>query len=82
MIVKFPAIALLVSIFITASDPYFGTELSWRPVPKVEKGDRVKIGRKGNRITIDVDADLAPRVEDAIRKLIGELLDRGQDGLE
>jgi ParB family chromosome partitioning protein len=29
-----------------------------------------------------VDADLAPRVEDAIRKLIGELLDRGQDGTE
>jgi membrane-bound lytic murein transglycosylase D len=42
MIVKFPAIALLVSIFITASDPYFGTELSWRPVPKVEKGDVIE----------------------------------------
>jgi ParB family chromosome partitioning protein len=27
-----------------------------------------------------VDADLAPRVEEAVRKLIGELLDRGQDG--
>jgi ParB family chromosome partitioning protein len=50
--------------------------------PRVEKGERVKIGRKGNRITIDVDADLAPRVEGAIRKLIGELLDRGQDGPE
>ena len=48
--------------------------------PKAESDERVKIGRKGNRITIDVDADLAPRVEDAIRKLIGELLDRGQDG--
>jgi ParB family chromosome partitioning protein len=42
----------------------------------------VKIGRKGNRITIDVDADLAPSIEDAIRKLIGEFLDRGQDGPE
>jgi ParB family chromosome partitioning protein len=50
--------------------------------PKVEQGERVKIGRKGNRITIDVDADLAPRVEEAVRKLIGELLDRGQDGPE
>jgi ParB family chromosome partitioning protein len=50
--------------------------------PRVEKGERVKIGRKGNRITIDVDADLAPRVEGAIRMLIGELLDRGQDGPE
>jgi len=39
--------------------------------------ERVKIGRKGNRITIDVDADLAPRVEEAVRKLVTELLDRG-----
>ena len=37
---------------------------------------------KRRGITIDVDADLAPRVEDAIRKLISELLDRGQDGPE
>lgn len=51
-----------------------------KTVPKVDPGDRVKIGRKGNRITIDVDADLAPRVEGAIRKLISDLLDRGQDG--
>jgi ParB family chromosome partitioning protein len=42
----------------------------------------VKIGRKGNRITIDVDADLVPRVEEAVRKLVMELLDRGQDGPE
>lgn len=42
--------------------------------------ERVNIGRKGNRITIDVDADLAPRVEAAVRKLVIELLDRGQDG--
>jgi ParB family transcriptional regulator, chromosome partitioning protein len=42
----------------------------------------VKIGRKGNRITIDVDAELAPRVEEAVRKLLIELLDRGQDGPE
>ena len=44
--------------------------------------ERVKIGRRGNRITIDVDADLAPRVEEAVRKLVYELLDRGQDGPE
>jgi len=50
--------------------------------PKVDLGERVKIGRRGNRITIDVDADLAPRVEEAVRKLIAELLDRGQDGPE
>ncbi|TQM89470.1 hypothetical protein, partial [Roseinatronobacter monicus] len=46
---------------------------------KAHPSERVKIGRKGNRITIDVDADLVPRVEDAVRKLITELLDRGQD---
>ena len=50
--------------------------------PKVDLGERVKIGRRGNRITIDVDADLAPRVEEAVRKLIAELLDRGQGGPE
>lgn len=50
--------------------------------PKVELGERVKIGRKGNRITIDADPDLAPRVEEAVRKLVSELLDRCQDGRE
>lgn len=42
MIAKFLTIALLVTILITASDPYFGTELSWRPVPPVEKGDVIE----------------------------------------
>lgn len=50
--------------------------------PKAEPGERVKIGRKGNRITIDVDAELAPRVEEAVREVVSHLLDRGQDGPE
>jgi ParB family chromosome partitioning protein len=50
--------------------------------PLVNPDERVKVGRRGNRITIDTDADLAPRVEEAVRKLIIELLDRGQDGPE
>ena len=50
--------------------------------PSVDTDERVKIGRRGNRITIDVDADLAPRVEEAVRKLLIDLLDRGQDGPE
>lgn len=50
--------------------------------PAVNPDERVKVGRRGNRITIDADADLAPRVEEAVRKLIIELLDRGQDGPE
>jgi len=50
--------------------------------PSVNHDERVKVGRRGNRITIDADADLAPRVEEAVRKLIIELLDRGQDGPE
>lgn len=53
-----------------------------RSAPLVNPDERVKIGRRGNRITIDVDADLAPRVEEAVRKLLIELLDRGQDGPE
>jgi len=50
--------------------------------PSAHPDERVKVGRRGNRITIDADADLAPRVEEAVRKLIIELLDRGQDGPE
>lgn len=50
------------------------------PAPSIIANEHVKVGRRGNRITIDVDADLAPRVEEAVRKLIIELLDRGQDG--
>lgn len=41
---------------------------------------RVKIARKGNRITIEVDTALAARVEEAVRNLISQLLDHGQDG--
>ena len=40
--------------------------------------ERVKVGRRGGRITIDVDPAIAPRVEEAVRELILELLDRGQ----
>lgn len=50
--------------------------------PSAHPDERVKVGRRGNRITIDADADLAPHVEEAVRKLIIELLDRGQDGPE
>ena len=53
-----------------------------KPSPEVNPNERVKVGRRGNRITIDAEADLAPRVEEAVRKLIMELLDRGQDGPE
>ena len=48
--------------------------------PRVDTDERVKVGRRGNRITIDADADLASRVEEAVRKLVIELLDRSQDG--
>lgn len=63
----------------TAVTLLMGTKTS---APKAEPGERVKIGRKGNRITIDVDAELAPRVEEAVREVVSHLLDRGQDGPE
>ncbi|MCD1618089.1 plasmid partitioning protein RepB [Salipiger marinus] len=50
-----------------------------RPEPKVD--DRVRMVRKGNKITLDVHPDLMPRMEDAIRDLIAELLDRRPDGM-
>jgi ParB family chromosome partitioning protein len=43
--------------------------------------ERVRIIRKGNKITLDVDPALIPQVEEAIRELITELLDRGQGGI-
>jgi membrane-bound lytic murein transglycosylase D len=42
MIVKFLFISFFIAIFITASDPFFGTDLSWRPAPPTEKGDVVE----------------------------------------
>lgn len=39
MILKYFLLALLTLIFITASDPFFGTELSFQPVPREDKGD-------------------------------------------
>lgn len=39
MIYKYLALALLTVILITASDPYFGTDLFWRPLPPESPGD-------------------------------------------
>lgn len=52
--------------------PKLANVLDWaKPsTQKTHPSERVKIGRKGNRITIDVDADLAPRVEEAVRKQV------------
>lgn len=49
--------------------------------PQTVPSDRVKMTKKGNRIILDVDATLLPRVEDALRELLGDLLDRGQDNV-
>lgn len=67
MIIKFLSFSLLISIFVTASDPYFGTELSWRPIPKIEKGDVIE------KLWMSTDAfkhyllDKDDRVEDVFR---------------
>ncbi|WP_168217326.1 ParB/RepB/Spo0J family partition protein [Paracoccus liaowanqingii] len=60
------AIALL-----TASKP---------SLPKSNLGDRVTVSRRGNRITIDVDPESVSHVEAAVRELLLNLLDRGQEG--
>ena len=39
MILKYLGFALLVCVLITASDPFFGTDLSWRPIPKEKESD-------------------------------------------
>ncbi|WP_051294417.1 plasmid partitioning protein RepB [Gemmobacter nectariphilus] len=48
------------------------------PAPRVERTDRVKISRKGNRLTLEADLALMPQLEEAVRGLIEEFLDRGQ----
>jgi membrane-bound lytic murein transglycosylase D len=42
MFLKFSFIGLLMTIFITASDPYFGTDLTWRPIPPIEESDVIE----------------------------------------
>lgn len=39
MIVKYLLLALVVMVIVTASDPFFGTDLTWRKLPKEEKSD-------------------------------------------
>lgn len=49
------------------------------PVARAERDDRVRISRKGNRLTLETDPALMPQLEDAVRNLIDQFLDRGQD---
>ncbi len=41
--------------------------------------ERIRMTRKGNRITLEVAPDLLPSVEEAVRGVVGRLLDRGQE---
>ena len=47
--------------------------------PEPPPDDRIRMVRRGNRITLDVDPALTPEVEAALRTFIASLLDRGQD---
>lgn len=39
MIIKYFLLSIVVMVIITASDPFFGTDLTWRHIPKEEKSD-------------------------------------------
>ena len=39
MIVKYLLISIAIMVLVTASDPFFGTDLTWRHIPKEEKSD-------------------------------------------
>lgn len=39
MIYKYLTLAILVAVLVTASDPFFGTDLSWSPTPPEEQSD-------------------------------------------
>lgn len=49
------------------------------PVERDVGSERVKFSRKGNRITLEADQSLMPQLEEALRHLIDQLLDRGQE---
>jgi len=50
-----------------------------QPEPEPRPDERLRMTRKGNRITLDVDPALLPDVEKALHDLIGAFLDRGQE---
>ena len=39
MILKYLIISIIGACLLTASDPYFGTDLSWKKIPKAQKDD-------------------------------------------
>lgn len=49
------------------------------PATRSEKPERVTISRKGNRITLEADPSILTHLEDAVRSLVEEFLDRGQE---
>ncbi|MDQ2068034.1 plasmid partitioning protein RepB [Xinfangfangia sp. CPCC 101601] len=49
------------------------------PATKPASSDRITIKRKGNKITLEADPMMLPKLEDAVRNLVAELLDRGQE---
>lgn len=49
------------------------------PATKSARSDRITIKRKGNKITLEADLMMLPQLEDAVRNLVAELLDRGQE---
>jgi len=52
-----------------------------QPAPanlQVPATDRVRLTKKGNRLILDVDAALLPRVEEALREVLANLLDIDQ----
>lgn len=49
------------------------------PSPAASGEKQVRVIRKGNRLTLEADPLILPRLEEAIRRMIDEFLDRGQE---
>ena len=64
MIGKYLAFALVASVLVTASDPYFGTDLSWYESPKEERGDVREIAWKSPHTVMPYLTDRENRVDD------------------
>lgn len=67
MILKYLALSLLSLILVTASDPFFGTESLWTPLPKEDESDVMERPWMSTEIFRKYLEDHEDRVDDAFR---------------
>lgn len=64
MILKYSLLALFATLVITASDPYFGVDFTWRPVPKEKQSDVKELPWKSAAVFERYLSDRDDRIND------------------